>query len=189
MPVVALLILGGIAFLVWKFVFGPSTFTHPEYGYSFSHPGRWGQVVDDPLPSQFEYLTKVARMPDLVAFGTGLDSDDPNKAAMMAVAGGEVLPSMDGYGIATQIQRDLYLASSYGISLSVIEPVRATTVGGLSAWRTTLSAETRSNTITVAYCVVVDGGNAYVLIAAGAGDAWAHNGEAFDRFFDSFEPG
>jgi len=185
-PVVALLILGGIAFLVWKFVFGPATFTDPEYGYSFSHPGRWGQVVEEPLPSQFDYLTKVAHMPDLVVFGTGLDSDGLDSAAMVAVAASEASPSMDGYIIANQIQRDLYLASS---SLSVIDPARATTIEGLSAWRTTLAVETGSNTITVSYYVVLNGSNAYVLIAAGADDAWTHNGEAFDRFFHSFRPG
>ena len=189
LPTVALLIIGGIAFLVWKFVFGPTTFTDPEYGYSFSHPGRWKVVDGEPIPPQFEYLVDAGRMPDQVIVGKGLDSEDPGDAAMMAVASGEVRGSTDAQSIAIQIQRDLYLGASPGTSLSVLDPTRATSVGGLSAWTTTVSLATASDSITVTYYVLLDGSIGHTLIAAATNDAWGDNRAAFDHFFDSFEPG
>ena len=189
MWMVALLILGAIAFLVWKFVFGPATFTDPEHGYSFSHPGRWKVIEDGPMASQFEYLTGIVQMPDLVTVGKDLDSDDPDQAALVAVARSEVRSSVDGSMIATQIQRDLYLASNSGISLSVIDPAHPITVGGLNAWTTTVSTSVGGHSVTVTYCALLDGSTAYVLMAAATSDAWAENRETFDRFFNSFDPG
>ncbi len=188
-PLVALLILGSIAFLVWRFVFGPTTFTDPEHGYSFSHPARWKVIDEDPIASQFEYLVNIVHMPGPVIVGKRLDSDSPDEAAMLVVARQEILSSTDGYRILNQIQQELYLTTSSETKLSVTEPAHTTTVAGLDAWRATILIDIGSYSVTVTYCAFLDGNTAYVLVAAATSGAWAKSRETFVRFFDSFNPG
>jgi hypothetical protein len=187
--VVLLLVAAAIGFLVWKFVLGPQTYTDPDYGYSFAHPARWEVIGNDSLASRFGYLTDLARTADMVVVGKSLDSEDPDQGALVAVARTEVSPTTDGSTIPAQMQSDLYRAVNGGLTLSVVEAAHTVTVGGIDAWKMTVSITDGSYSITMAYCVLLSGDARYALIGAAAGDAWNADREAFDRFFDSFNPG
>ncbi len=190
LPTVGVLVLVFAAFLVWKFVFAPKTYTDSEYGYSFSYPARWELIADSSMFAQFAYLAEGQQMPSMALAGKGFDSDSPDEAAMVAVARAELPADVDRSQFAADMKSgvtDDQIASS-GVGFSIVEPVYATTIGGLDGWRMTMSIGIGFYSMTMTYCVLLDDRTAYVLIAAATGDTWDDNQKNFDRFFRSFRP-
>ena len=188
-PTVVAVLAIAIGLLVWKFVFAPKTYTDSEYGYSFSYPGRWEILADSSMLSQFAYMLEGQEMPSMVLIGDGLDSNGADEVAMLAVARGEATGYVDESQIATQLRSQFDEAELSGLGFSMIEPVYPTTVGGLDGWKMTMSVGIGFYSMTMSYCLLLDGDTVYVLMAAATGEAWNDNHKAFDRFFDSFEPG
>ena len=139
--------------------------------------------------AQFAYMLEGEEMPSMVMIGKGMDSTYTDEVAMLAVARAEALDYVDKSQIPAQLQAEFDEASVSGFGVTVTEPVTPASIGGLEGWKMTVSMGVGTYSMTMSYCLLLDNDIVYVLMAAATGDAWDDNRKAFDRFFDSFDPG
>jgi hypothetical protein len=185
----AVVVLAAAAFLVWKFVFAPKTFTDDQYGYSFTYPGRWELVEDSSMFTEFPVAANASQMPSMALAGHGLDWSHPNEAAMVGVARIQLDMAIDASTLTTAVTQGVAQAAAQDPSVSVLEPVTTATLSGLQGCETTLSlTTTQGYSLTVTYYYLLDQGSAYIVIAASTNGLWSESQKTFKTFFNSFKP-
>lgn len=186
----AVVVLIAAAFLVWKFVFAPKTYTDDQYGYSFTYPGRW-EFASDEDTSVFNALAGMSSdgsLLDVSAAGHGALFGQSDYAMVAVVVlpltGISDLPVFGG-ALQSVWEQDI----RQNASLSFVEPVAPTTVGGLQGFKVTVADSTASDPATMSFYYLLDAEVTYMLAAVSTPGLWPDSQKAFDAFFNSFKPG
>jgi hypothetical protein len=183
-------VLVAAAVLVWKLVFAPKTYTDPDYGYSFSYPGRWEFIDQTGMREAGIAGTLVSS--DLV-LNVGMaghgDTFSLSDFAAVSVTVFDAKLFGDPSQLGSALQGIYSQTAAAAEGYAILQPVTPASVGGLNGYRTTLSYGSGSDPGTVTYCFLLDTRFAYVLSVMATPSTWPTTQKTFDKFFESFEPG
>jgi hypothetical protein len=186
----AVLVLATSAFLVWKTIFAAKTYTDSQYGYSFSYPGLWDLEKGATQLTSFSDMAGSNAMLGGTVAGHG-DNKSPDDFGVVGVVvfDTSALGLTDSSQWGTQFQANLTQAASVDSSMAIVEPVSATTVGGIGGFKATITVTSSTLSVTTSFCFLIDGAVGYMAIAMAPEPSWSDNQKAFESFFDSFRPG
>jgi hypothetical protein len=189
-------VLAGAGFALWKTFLASKTYTDPEYGYSFSYPGRWD------FENDFGQFFPIDGMPgmgvtlDAAMAGRGddysLDDFEAVGVCVFDMSGLGTMglgPAPDWSLFAVQMQQEFDQTAMMDPTLAIVEPFAVTSVGGAQGCEATMTIDVGFASITMTYCLLLDGEMGYVLMAMASTSNWESSQKTFDRFFASFKPG
>ncbi len=185
----AVVVLVAAAFLVWKFVFAPKTYTDDQYGYSFTYPGRWDTADDGEMPvGTPPEFADVMLFLDASLAGYGEDFSDDFAAVgvflfdlKIAMSAADLQAGWE-MGFAQAVQES-------GGTYSLLEPMTSVAMASLQGVKVTVRFPAGLTSVDVEYRFLVDGTRLYELVVMTPTDSWGDRQKAFDAFFNSFKPG
>ena len=185
-------VLAAAAFLVYKVMFAPKTYTDEQFGYSFSYPHGWGLADENDAPPGSDNLARLVKG-GMLSFCFCFSPDKPAPQQNEFAAAAVVVYPSGAFGNPSQLTADLRaefdspaLARLGG---SVVEPLTSTDLGGLAGYRTTIALPPSLDSARMTICFAVGETHLYMLYAMAGGTVWEANQKTFDRFFESFKPG
>lgn len=160
-----------------------STYTDSQFGFSFDYPSDWQIDATGADPSSGVSASVGAFDP----FGSGVDEVgyDQMVVDIYEIPEGESFTLDD---VEAELQSWLDYAEGVEETFEVVEPVTATTVGGLQGYMATMVyTDTGIEMRSTEYWLLGDG-IVYNLYTDSSEDNWSDNQDAMQKFIGSFKP-
>lgn len=182
------LVVAASAFMTWKVMFAPKTYTDETQGYSFSYPHGWDVLSNGSVPVGVSSLSGTSGPMNLAMAGHGLDSEHPNDVALVEVAWQNTTTAIGAPQLMAELETYYATAQAQGV-LRVDEPLSVATLSGLDGFRVGLTLDVQGRSVTSTCYFLIDDAGFYVLLSASTPGLLSESQKAFDRFFDTFKPG
>lgn len=195
-----ILVLGCVGVLIWRTatlsveaaeqapVAGTyTTYTDPQYGFSFRYPAEW--ILREAAATGVS-PEGVARAVDVFdPDGSGDDASYFDFAEVLVYDLGAALTPPELAETKTYIEDMLASALDADSATKVLEALSEISVGELTGFNATLSTELDGTSVTYTLVWLFGGPLEYDLTLQAGTENWAKNRATFDGFLASFKPG